>query len=149
MNTGKRAASSSSRSRSRGSSGKSSPEITRPAVAFRDHRGEIRDLLTHIPVDSITLISSRRGAVRGNHYHKKTMQYVYVLSGRMRYYSQVPGERTKSRVLRAGDLVLSRPMERHAFSALEDSLFLSISYGPRRGMDYEKDTFRQEPPLVR
>ena len=39
-------------------------------------------------VDSITLISTRPGAVRGNPYHKHTIQYLYLLSGRLNYYSQ-------------------------------------------------------------
>jgi len=46
------------------------------------------------------------------------------------------------------DLVTSLPLESHAFEALEDSELLAFCHGPRAGMDYEKDTYRLECPLI-
>jgi quercetin dioxygenase-like cupin family protein len=115
--------------------------------AHRDWRGAITDILTHVSVDAVTIITCKKGSVRGNHYHKKTIQYTYVVSGRMKYLTSKPGRRASSRVLKAGHLVVSPPGENHAFQALADSVILSLSSGPRRGFDYEKDTFRLEKPL--
>ena len=46
----------------------------------------------------------------------------------------------------AGDLLETPPLERHALQALEDSVLLIITRGPRGGKGYEDDTFRV-PPL--
>ena len=58
---------------------------------FVDDRGEITDIAENVPFNSLTLITSSKGAVRGNHYHKRTTQYTYIIEGTCRYYSQKPG----------------------------------------------------------
>ena len=62
------------------------------STSFKDERGEITDILQHVPVDSVTLITCKKGAIRANHYHKESIQYSYVLSGEMIAYSQSPEE---------------------------------------------------------
>jgi quercetin dioxygenase-like cupin family protein len=116
--------------------------------SFRDERGEIIDILKQSIVEYATLITSKKGAVRANHYHKETFQYVYLLSGRMRVVAQMPGERASEVMLETGDLIVNVPLERHAFEALEDSTMLVLTRGPRGGDDYEKDTFRLDVPLI-
>ena len=116
--------------------------------AHRDWRGAITDILTHVSVDAVTIITCKKGSVRGNHYHKKTVQYTYVVSGRMKYLTGKPGGRATSRVLKAGHLVFSPAGETHTFKALADSVILSLSSGPRKGFDYEKDVFRLAKPLA-
>lgn len=113
--------------------------------AFSDDRGDITDLVYKEEFDAVTLIKSKKGAIRGNHYHKETTQYSYILSGKIRAYSQKPDMKVESAVLEAGDMMLSRPFERHALHAIEDSVILIITKGPRNGTDYEADTYRVEP----
>ena len=120
---------------------------TRPSCAFKDARGEITDILAKEPVEYVTLISSKKAAVRGNHYHKETVQFNYVLSGRMQLLSQTPGDKVISTILESGDLAVTPAGERHALIALEDSTFMVFTRGPRGGEDYEKDTFRLPTPL--
>lgn len=119
------------------------------AVSHRDDRGIIKDILAGIPIDAITYITSRKGAVRGNHYHRKTHQYDYILKGSLLCVSR-KGERGKKvkRILNAGDLMYHAPGERHGYKAREDAEFLTFTYGPRRGADYEKDVYRLPIPLV-
>lgn len=121
----------------------------RPKVAFRDSRGAITDLLDDVALNSVTLITSKRGAVRGNHFHKKTVQIVYVLSGRLRYYWRpAKGGKVRSVTLKAGELGTSPAGEAHTLVAVSDCSFLTLSQGPRHGKDYEKDTFRCADKLV-
>lgn len=122
--------------------------ITRRKPAHRDDRGVITDLHVGEPVNALTTVTCRKGAVRGNHFHKHTTQFTYVLSGRLRYFAQREGDGVKRRVVQTGDLVTSLPRERHAFEALEDSVLLAFCHGPRAGMDYEKDTYRLAEPLT-
>lgn len=122
--------------------------ITRPVCAHKDARGEITDLLVREQVEHVTLISSAKGSTRGHHYHKETIQWVYVLEGRLKMLSQFVGSPIETAILEKGDLVASVPHERHALVALEDSTFLVLTRGPRGGENYEQDTYRLTEPLV-
>jgi len=125
-------------------------KIIKTKVNFKDARGEIRDLLYGKPVDSITLITCKKGSVRGNHYHQKTYQYTYILSGSFTAYSKkFPHGKISKKKIKAGDLSIHAPLDCHAFKALENSSLLSFNYGPRQGQDYEKDTFRLEKKMVK
>lgn len=123
-------------------------KIERPAAAFADHRGQIVDIITMGDLDGVTLITSVRGAVRGNHFHKLTTQWVYVLSGRIRIAYQVSGEPVRTATLEPGDLAMNPPGESHAMEALDDSTFIVVSKGPRSGAGYEDDTYRLTEPLL-
>ena len=114
-------------------------------AAFKDERGVITDILQHTPVDSITMITCTKGAIRGNHYHKESIQYTYVLSGKIRVYTQLPNEKVESELIFEGDLLVSPPLERHALHAELDSVLMIITRGPRGGKGYEDDTFRVSP----
>lgn len=120
---------------------------TKIPVSFSDNRGDIIDILKREDIEYVTLITSKKGAVRGNHYHKDTIQFTYILSGRMKAFSKMPGEETKSFEMVTGDLIANVPLECHAFEALEDSTMLVMTRGPRGGDDYEQDTYRLETPL--
>lgn len=122
-------------------------KVVRPKPAFKDSRGRIIDILDGVPVECVTLLTSKKGAVRGNHYHKKTTQYAFVLEGKLRLYTQHPGQPVRTRVISAGDLVVTPPKERHAFVALEDSVLLACAHGPRAGRSYEADTYRLDEPI--
>lgn len=116
---------------------------------FSDERGQITDIIENQPVDSLTLLTTKKDAIRGNHYHKETTQYLYILEGSCNYYSQLEGEAAKVEIAVKGDLIISPPLERHAFEALQDSVFLAFCHGPRGGAQYETDTFRLDEPLCR
>jgi len=123
-------------------------QVQKIVPAFSDERGNIIDILKQNAVEYATLITSKKHAVRANHYHKETFQWVYLLSGRMRVVGQMPGDAPAEVVLEPGDLIVNAPLERHAFEALEDSTMLVLTRGPRGGDDYEKDTFRLDVPLI-
>lgn len=53
---------------------------------FVDSRGFIQDILYKKKINHITLIASKKNSVRGNHYHKKTIQYTYVIKGSVEYF---------------------------------------------------------------
>jgi quercetin dioxygenase-like cupin family protein len=124
-------------------------KIVRPRPASSDRRGTITDILDGTPVECVTLLTSRTGAVRGNHYHKKTRQYAYVLKGRFQVFAQREGREVRSSVVGTGELVITPPMERHAFVALEDSVLIACAHGPRSGRSYEADTYRLDTPLAK
>src|SRR5687768_5869711 len=99
-------------------------DVKRIETAFSDARGNIRDILVGKEIDAITLIESRKGAVRGNHYHEHSEQFLYVLTGRVRSYAAWPDSDVRVSDLEAGDLLHTPPLERHAIKALDDATFL-------------------------
>ena len=116
-------------------------------VAHEDDRGSISDILQQVTVDCVTLITIKKDAIRGNHYHKDSIQYSYVLSGEVLAYTQIPDEKVERAVLKAGDMLESPVMEMHSLHGINDnSVLLILTKGPRGGGQYEEDTFRV-PPL--
>ena len=122
--------------------------IVRRHPVFSDRRGMITDILDGPVVDAVTLLTTTAGSIRGNHYHRQTTQYSYVVDGRFRLYTQRPGQPRRTRILRKGDLAIIPAGERHAFEALEPSTMIACAHGPRAGRGYEQDTVRLRTPLA-
>ena len=122
-------------------------KVTHPPQSHKDERGEITDVLTKESIEYVTLIMSAKGATRGNHYHKETVQSVYLLEGKMKLLTRMPDQPVVSTVLEKGDLAVTNHMEEHAMIALVDSAFMVFTRGLRGGENYEKDTYRLAEPL--
>ena len=121
--------------------------INTPQISFEDDRGTIKDVLSRQPIDAITIIRSKKGVVRGNHFHKDTTQWVYAQSGQLRSLTQKDNEPVVEQIVNPGDLLVAEPWEKHVLVAIEDSEFFVFTRGPRGGDSYEEDTFRLETPL--
>ena len=104
----------------------------RVKVAFSDKRGDITDLIQKDNINAVTHITIKKGAIRGNHYHKKTIQWNYVLSGKLKLITKLKA-RKKSIVMNKGDLVASEPMESHALVGVTNCELLVFTKGPRGG----------------
>jgi len=124
------------------------------ADCFKDARGTIQDLPIPGPVDAVTYIFTRAGAIRGNHVHKRTIQWTYVMTGRLLVAtrpfthggsSRVPPRET---VYDPGMIALEEPGIAHAWKAIADTEVLVFTRGPRSGEAYESDTERLEVPLL-
>lgn len=116
------------------------------AGRFVDERGIIQDLLG--PVDAVTEIVSRAGAVRGNHLHRRTVQYTYVVRGRLLVVAAPEGGERTERYVGAGEMITEEAGIPHAWRALEATTVLVFTKGPRSGTAYESDTIRLEVPLL-
>ena len=92
---------------------------------FRDTRGIIADVIYKNQINHIGYISSKKNSIRGNHYHKKTTQYNFVLDGVINYYSKTKKQKKiKIIKLKKGDLILTKPNEIHAFKTISRKVFL-------------------------
>lgn len=113
--------------------------------SFTDDRGSITDIFYMSNMNHGCIITNQPGAVRGNHYHKFTTQYTYILSGALTYYSKSIGGDEPTDVFDAvaGDMIISEPLEIHAMRSGSDGcVFIAFAEGPRGGADYESDTYR-------
>ena len=112
--------------------------------AFNDERGSIFDIVEK-EVRHIGIITSKKGVVRANHYHKKSIQYTFILSGKVEFFEKdlrLKNPKTESVTLGSFDLVITSPMVIHAMKFLEDSVFLEMTSESRVGNGYEEDTVR-------
>jgi quercetin dioxygenase-like cupin family protein len=110
---------------------------------FEDDRGVIQDLFGGEPIDAVTRITTKRGHVRGNHVHKETHQWTYVMNGSLEFANG-----NKRKTIGEGNIVYHPPGVPHAWKALEDTECLVFTRGPRSGEGYEDDTYRLDEPLL-
>lgn len=123
-------------------------QVIKTQINHQDDRGAITDLVENQNINAITHISFTKGAVRANHYHKKTTQWNYVTKGTVKLVTQLGDGPVEEKILGKGDLVVTLPMEKHAIVGLDEAEMLVFTEGPRGGKEYESDTFRLEKPLV-
>ncbi|HYK09120.1 MAG TPA: WxcM-like domain-containing protein [Candidatus Eisenbacteria bacterium] len=124
-------------------------KVTKILPEFTDTRGSITRLIdqNNIRIQSILWITSKKGSVRANHYHKKDYHYVYCVSGKFIYSEkdmQKPNGKISSVVLLPGDLVLTKPMILHSMEFLENTIFMAFTSETRKQKAYEKDTKRMQ-----
>ena len=121
---------------------------------FKDKRGLILDIFINKPKDHCTLVTFNKNAVRGNHFHKKSTQYSFLISGKLIFVScrvdkngKILGK-PKKEILTKNTLITHKPYHAHAFKALAPSNLLAFADGMRGGKNYEKDTYRLSKKLT-
>lgn len=116
------------------------------ADRFEDARGVIQDILPG-PIDAVTEIFTKKGSVRGNHIHLKTTQWTYIAWGSLKV-AWVEDDGVHEKTYGPGSLITESAGIPHAWKALEDTLVLVFTRGPRSGEAYESDTKRLERPIL-
>jgi len=89
----------------------------------KDARRIISQLLTS-DIKQINSYEAVHGAILGDHYHKETTEWFYVIRGSMKYNNKT--------IVKKGDLFVVEPPERHSLKVLSDKVtfvtFLSRAY---------------------
>ncbi len=123
-------------------------KVTKPETSHKDSRGTITDILCNQHIDYVTFIDIKKDAIRGNHYHKETTQYIYILHGTILYRTRLASGEIIDSTLSQGELMFTDINEAHAMQALTDATFMVFTKGPRGGDNYETDTFRLDSPIL-
>lgn len=113
--------------------------------AFVDERGKIIPLVD-LPMKSCVLITSKKGTIRANHYHKTDWHFCYVINGSIEYYHRPVGskEPPEKITVKQGQLFFTPPMVEHAMVFREDTMFLTLGRNSRKQKSYESDLVRTE-----
>lgn len=113
---------------------------------FVDPRGSIQPLVD-TTMESCVLISSEKGSVRANHYHRTDWHFCYVIDGEIEYYCRPHGSKAppEKHVLGPGEMFFTGPMEEHAMVFTKDTVFLTLGRNSRRQEVYEADVVRIDP----
>ena len=113
---------------------------------FVDDRGEILNLID-APFTSAAVITSVKGAVRGNHYHKTDYHYCWLQKGEMIYLHRLvgSGDAPQRWTIKAGEMFYTPPMYEHAMHFAEESVLFVFAKNNREMANYEADTTRVSP----
>ena len=114
---------------------------------FKDARGTILNLIDE-PFTSAAMITSVKGATRGNHYHKTDYHFCWLQSGGMIYRHRPAGskEATPEWIIKPGQVFYTPPQYEHVMYFTEDSVMIVFARNNREMANYEADTVRV-PPL--
>ena len=112
---------------------------------FADNRGAIQPIVDD-DMKSAVLISSKKGTVRANHFHKTDWHFCYVMSGKIEYYFRPAGSKMEPRhvTIRPKQTFFTPPLVEHAMVFAEDTDFLCLGRNPRDQKSYESDIERVE-----
>ncbi|MEU1762970.1 cupin domain-containing protein [Micromonospora sp. NPDC005652] len=119
-------------------------QVLAPQGIYADKRGRIVTLPTFPTVES-TVIESRAGAVRGNHYHRDETHLMYVVSGFMVYIEQDVEGGLQVVEVRPGESVRTPAGVAHCTFFPEDTTFVALSDVSRAGDAYEDAVTRVAP----
>lgn len=116
-----------------------------------DDRGRIADAFFGVNINHVVVIDSIKGAIRGNHYHKETVQSILITKGSLEYWYKSLDENALTQFVVAveGDVITSGKNEIHTMKILEnDTQFIAFTEGVRGGKNYESDTYRVENSII-
>ena len=130
--------------------------IKKIKVFSSDDRGEIIDIFTHEPKDHCTIVTFTKNAIRGNHFHKESIQSAYVMEGNFQIYNvmidkDLKYDSKKIEIIETtkGDYITHEKFEAHSYKCTSDSGSLMVfTKGVRGGKFYEDDTYRIEKKLI-
>jgi len=118
-------------------------QIKKLKATFADDRGAIHDIFNGEGVRHVGYVTSKKGSVRGNHYHKKELEYMYILRGKFKLLVKDvsrDGAEVEEHIVISGDLITNPPNTAHTLVALEDSEFFHIT-NTARGEGAEDDSY--------
>lgn len=121
---------------------------------FVDTRGSIQNLLER-PCGGVSIIRSRAGSERSNHYHREDGHWLYVLSGEMLYWEEPvafadklgnlplgPALAGPPQIYNTGDMIYTGPMMWHRTRFPVDTVLISMNLRPRDHASHEEDVVR-------
>lgn len=120
---------------------------------FEDKRGSLKKMLMisqlkeDEKIEEIYVLFSNQGSVRGNHYHKKTLEYFSVISGKAKVaLKNLDTCAFEEIIMSAGSNVILRvpPNVVHAFKNEEDEPFIMLAISSKEYNKMDTDTFPME-----
>lgn len=116
-------------------------------MIYKDDRGEIIDVMEG-DFKAVQIITSKKGSVRSNHYHREGGHLLYVAEGSMVYFECKPGDYANAErtIVGKGDAVFTGPMIAHRSEFLEDTVLVCVATKNRADGAYADDLVRVEWP---
>ena len=117
------------------------PALLNPTFIRRDKRGDFFEMLNGSNWENLSYGKMKKGAVIGNHYHKKTYVFFFILSGSATVVTlNVKTSAGDSFTLSDNEGIWFEPYVTHAVVFKKESMFLmgkSIAYDKDNPDTYE------------
>jgi dTDP-4-dehydrorhamnose reductase len=98
-----------------------------PYFSHFDLRGGICGINQGQTWKEINYIESAKGAVRGNHYHKETLEGFFIIDGTIRIdLHRLENDKKESFIVRRGDILMIEPNVVHTFIILEAAKWINF-----------------------
>ena len=93
-----------------------------------DQRGEFLGLTNQGDWQEVNLVKTQAGQIRGNHFHVKINEFIFLLSGQVKVELWDCNDLNKksSLILNAGEGIKITPYILHRFHYLEDSVHIQL-----------------------
>ena len=113
-----------------------------PDFRFSDERGALVQLV-HQGYTQINVLTTKAGVLRGGHYHKRSTEAFFVVSGRVTVDFSRDGAR-QSETFAAGEFFRILPYVSHAMHFAEDTVMVAMYDIPVENDDGSKDIYAEE-----
>lgn len=96
-------------------------KILEPEFNHSDARRSITQLFTH-EFKQVNVYEAKQGAVLGNHFHKQTIEFFYIISGTIDYNLE--------KLVEEGEIFVVYPEERHTITCVTDVKLMTFLTKP-------------------
>ena len=101
--------------------------VVSPYFHFKDKRGEILGSFQNWKFEEMNYVESKKGVVRGNHYHKKTVEAFFIIKGKIKVeLFDIKSKKTSSFIVGKKDFFTIKPNIVHTFYIKEDSSWINM-----------------------
>ena len=114
--------------------------ILQPDFNFENANGLLVQLV-HDGWKQVNAIFSKKGCVRGGHYHKYNKEAFYIITGTFKLVVWKDDQKEEYRI-KAGDMFLINEYVFHTFEYIEDTWLVSM-YSNGVEMDFGKDIWTE------
>jgi len=114
-------------------------KIITPDFIFNDERGSLVQLV-HKGYTQVNVVTSNAGVLRGDHYHKKSTEAFYVVSGSVDVTLNREAEREQI-TFKQGDFFQINPYTVHSMFYPEDTVLVALYDIPVESENSDKDIF--------
>lgn len=96
-------------------------KILNPEIAVSDERGFLKEISKGFQWKQLNHTSTKKGSIRGNHYHKKTLELFYILKGKIELnVKDLKTNEESVHHLQKGSCFIIEPYEIHTLKYLTD-----------------------------
>jgi len=128
-------------------------QIVKIEPAHTDERGHITNIVQDglVPnelkrkITHVAVYTSKKGTIRGNHYHPDQIQAVHLVSGKYESLTKDlddPGAPVERHIVEPGQMVICWPNVAHAQVFLEDSVLINLTDGERETEKFKEHTIK-------
>ena len=118
-------------------------------IPFVNENGTIQNI-TEAGCQTVSIIRSRAGAIRANHWHRTDDHRTFIVSGSVIYLARPVGSRLDSfrenvavsRLYRAGEAFYTPPEIEHCMVFPEDTVIITMARNIKDHLHHEADVVR-------